>query len=367
MRPTIRETALRRRHLTASLLVLLLVCAPLVGCSLGADQSGLDIPGFSPSATSISDQTNAQAALEYLSPDGEISDGRWVPGEMTTERWEALTDRDWGPAGLEELTAAMATASTMRTDQDEQTAAKATWTVARSIEFAVDQVPPKNYTETMKQNLAALLGNSPDEIAALAGGESLESSDLYGLSGLVTDEQFETLLYRVIDDEHAADTLVTVMLQYHHNQIDEEMPTAANPEATLLGKYRNAAMTMGYLDGITELHTNNNSTSDTINAADMKRVLTAQAYVDAAQYSLLSDAAMEAAATGNNGGPFSFYTEVDGKPTITAPDPMTPEAAHEYINWEDLIHDSVMDSLDVNIEAGDHTGRKQGQSAEVIQ
>ncbi|RAX19048.1 hypothetical protein DRB06_14865 [Actinomyces sp. Z5] len=82
-----RAVLSRRRHLTASLLVLLLVCAPLVGCSLGADQSGLGIPGFNPSATSNSDQTNAQAALDYLTPDGELTDGRWVPGKETAERW----------------------------------------------------------------------------------------------------------------------------------------------------------------------------------------------------------------------------------------------------------------------------------------
>ncbi|SHE24489.1 DUF6571 family protein [Actinomyces glycerinitolerans] len=365
MRPTIRETALRRRHLTASLLVLLLVCAPLVGCSLGADQSGLDIPGFNPGATGSSDQANAQAALEYLSPDGEISDGRWVPGEMTTERWEALTDRDWGPAGLEELTAAMATVSTMRTDQDEQTAAKATWTVARSIEFAVDQVPIKDYTDAMKQNLAILLANCPDEIAGLASGGSLEGSSVYGLSGLVTDAQFETALYRIIDDEHAADTLVTAMLSYHHDQIDAEMPTATSPEATLLGLYQSAAQTMGYLDGIAELRADE-AASDTINTDDMNRVLRAQGYVDAAKYGLLNEATIEAAVTGNNGGPFSFYDEVDGQPTITAPNPMTPDAAHEYIRWDQLVEDATMDDLDVEINTGHSLGYTSGHAAEVV-
>ncbi|PHP51312.1 hypothetical protein BW737_015225, partial [Actinomyces ruminis] len=259
--------------------------------------SELDIPGFD-LGTASSDQANTQGALEYLAPDGEISDGKWVPGEQALQRWEALEEGRWNSSGLEELTAAMAAASTMRGSQDEQTAAKATWIVAKSMEFAVGQVPLKDYTETLKQNLAVLLANSPDEVAALAGGESLDSSDLYGLSGLVTDTQFETVLYRVIDDEHAADTLVTGMLQYHHNQIDEKMPTATDPETTLLGLYRSAAQTMGYLDGIAELHTNNNTTSDTINAADMKRVLTAQAYVDAANYGLLNDTTIEAAATG---------------------------------------------------------------------
>ncbi|SHE24492.1 DUF6571 family protein [Actinomyces glycerinitolerans] len=350
-------------RLAAAVLVLLMTCAPLEACSLGSRGDAFDIPGFDMRVRDS--EANAQAALEYLAPDGEISDGWWVPGERTRERWETLAG-SWDSSTLEELTAAMAAASTMRGSPDEETAAAATWVTARSIEFAVDQVPPKNYTDTMKQNLAALLGNSPDEVVALAGGESLESSDLYGLSGLVTDAQFETALYRVIDNENAADTLVTVMLSYHHNQIDEKIPTAADPETTLLGLYQSAAQTMGYLDGITELHTNNNSTSDTINAADMNTVLTAQAYVDAAQYGLLSEETLEAAATGNNGGPFSFYTEVDGQPTITAPNPITPETAHSYINWRTLVNDSVMISIDSDINTGHSLGYANGQAAEVI-
>nr|WP_139240787.1 DUF6571 family protein [Actinomyces glycerinitolerans] len=258
----------------------------------------------------------------------------------------------------------MAAVSTMRDSQDEETSVAATWVTARSIEFAVDQVSLKNYTSTMKQNLAVLLANCPDEIAGLADGGSLEDSSVYGL---VTDAQFETVLYRVIDDEHAADTLVTAMLSYHHNQIDEKIPTAADPETTLLGLYQSAAQTMGYLDGITELHTNNNSTSDTINAADIKRVLTAQAYVDAAQYGLLSEETLEAAATGNNGQPFSFYTEVDGQPTITAPNPMTPHAAQEYMTWYGDVNDSTMNSLDTTIDtASSNSGYEEGKAAKVI-
>ncbi|QHO90377.1 hypothetical protein CWT12_02105 [Actinomyces sp. 432] len=303
--------------------------------------------------------------MDYLTPDGETSDGKWMPGEQTQQRWEALEEGHWNSTSLEELTAAMAAVSTMRTDQDEQTAAKATWIVAKSMEFAVGQVPLKDYTDTMKQNLAALLANSPKELAGLASGDSLDASPPgYDLSGLVTDTQFETVLYRVIDDENAADTLVTTMLQYHHDQVGSNMPTATNLEATLRGNYRNAAMTMGYLDGIAELRAGDN-TPDTVDGADIDTVLRAQAYVDAANYGLLSDATMEAAATGNNGGPFSFYTEVDGQPTITAPDPMTPQAAHEYINWEDLVHDSVMNSLDITIATGDQTGRKQGHGAKI--
>ncbi|PHP53469.1 DUF6571 family protein, partial [Actinomyces ruminis] len=222
------------------------------------------------------------------------------------ERWEALTDGGWDSNTLEELTAAMAAVSTLRASQDEEISAAATWVTARSIEFAVDQVPSRYYTSTMKRNLAVLLGNIPDEVAALAGGESLDRPDLYGLSGLVTDAQFETVLYRVIDDEHAAEALTSAMLQYHHDRIDSQMPTAADPEATVLGQYQSAAQTMGYLDGIAELHTNNN----------------------------------------------------------TAPDPITPETAHEYITWQRHVNDPTMDSIDHEM-VNTKTGYDQGQAAKV--
>ncbi|WP_159097603.1 DUF6571 family protein [Actinomyces sp. Z16] len=352
-----------RRSLSAALLTLLLACAPLVACAQYFE-SELDIPDFDP-GTASGDQTNARAALDYLSPDGQVDAGQWAPGQQTQERWKTLEEGHWNSSGLEELTAAMAAVSTLRTDKDDETSAAATWIAAESIEFTANQVPLKDFTSTMKQNLAVLLGNSPEELAGLANGGSLEVNNVYGLSGMVTDAQFETALYRVIDNENAAETLTSAMLQYHQNRIDSKMTTAADPETTLLGQYQSAAQTMGYLDGMAELRMDN-STSDTINAADVDTVLRAQAYVDAAQYGLLSDAAMEAAATGNNGQPFSFYTEIDGNPTITAPDPMTPQAAQEYMDWDGLAADPTMNSLHVSIEAGYNLGYGEGQAAKAI-
>ncbi|SHE24486.1 DUF6571 family protein [Actinomyces glycerinitolerans] len=372
--------------------------------------------------------SNSEAALKYLTSDG-------TNDADIEKRWEMLRQRDWdyhGGAGLDGLSAATAAASAYRgADGDPNApadaAARATWMTAQAIPFFVDHVEEVDFTATMKQNLAVLLGNSPEELAALADSSSLESDDAYGLSGLVTDAEFETLLYRVIDDENAAGTLAAAMGQYHHNQIDSKMPAASNPEETLLGEYQNAATTMGYLDGIAELRAGDDSaaqadaksnmgtavsvfstalgtgvsavtggtgmavagpllyssgstiakpviidqltedwnTPDTINVADIKTVLRAQAYVDAAQYGLLSDAAMEAAATGNNGSPFSFYTEIDGQPTITAPNPITPETAHEYITWQRQVNDPTMNSIDNEMNSTS-LGHDEGLQAEII-
>ncbi|MDU0347868.1 DUF6571 family protein [Actinomyces sp. MRS3W] len=372
--------------------------------------------------------SNSEAALNYLTSDG-------TNDAEIEKRWEMLSNRDWdyhAGSGLDGLSAATAAASVYRgADGDPNVPAhaaeRATWMTAQAIPFFVNDVEDHDFTSTMKQNLAVLLGNSPEELAGLANGGSLEVDQRYGLSGLVSDAEFETLLYRVIDDENAAGTLAAAMGQYHHSQIDSSMPTATDPGETLLREYQNAAMTMGYLDGTAELRAGDDSaaqanaksnmgtalsvfstvlgtgvsamtggtgfavagpllystgstvakpiivdqltedwdTPDTIDVADIKTVLRAQAYVDAAQYGLLSDTAMEAAATGNNGQPFSFYTETDGQPTITAPDPMTPQAAQEYMTWDRLSGDPTMRRINSEM-VNSTTGYEQGQGAKII-
>ncbi|PHP51313.1 DUF6571 family protein [Actinomyces ruminis] len=376
--------------------------------------------------------SNSEASLNYLTSDG-------TNDAEIKKRWEMLRKRDWdyhGGTGLDGLSAATAAASAYRgADGDPNApadaAGRATWMTAQAIPFFVNDVEEADFTSTMKQNLAVLLGNSPEELAGLARGTSLEINQRYGLSGLVTDAEFETLLYRVTDDENAASTLAAAMGQYHRNQIDTAMAAAdaSDAEATLTSEYTFAAKTIGYLDGIAELRAGDDSaaqanaksnmgtalsvfstvlgtgvsavtggtgmavagpllystgstvakpivvdqltrdwnTPDTIEIADMKRVLTAQAYVDAANYGLLNDTTIEAAATGNNGAPFSFYTEVGGQPTITAPDPMTPDAAQEYMIWYGDVHDSTMNSLDTKIDtASSNSGYEEGKAAKVI-
>ncbi|WP_136194574.1 DUF6571 family protein [Actinomyces procaprae] len=373
--------------------------------------------------------SNSEASLNYLTIDG-------ANDAEIKKRWEMLRQRDWdyhGGSGLDGLSAATAAASAYRgADGDPNApadaAGRATWMTAQAIPFFVDHVEEADFTATMKQNLAVLLGNSPKELAGLANGGSLEINQHYGLSGMVTDAQFETLLYRVIDDANAAGTLAAAMGQYHRGQIDSDMPTVTDPEETLTGQYKKAAATMGYLDGIAELRAGDNSaaqanaksnmgtalsvfstvlgtgvsavtggtglavagpllystgstvtrpiivnqltkdwnTPDTVDEADIDTVLRAQAYVAAANYGLLSEEALEAAATGNNGGPFSFYTEVNGQPTITAPAPMTPQAAQDYMTWQELLTDPTMDNLDVKISKGYNMGYRQGQGAKII-
>ncbi|WP_108965529.1 DUF6571 family protein [Actinomyces sp. Z16] len=116
---------------------------------------------------------NPEAAFKYLNPDGQMSNGQWVPGEQSKKRWELLTGREWdGEVGLDGFTAAMAGNSAMRGSDEADTAAAATWTVARSMEFAVDQVPFASYTEAMKENLSVVVANTADQGVKVAIGAS---------------------------------------------------------------------------------------------------------------------------------------------------------------------------------------------------
>ncbi|MDU0348683.1 DUF6571 family protein [Actinomyces sp. MRS3W] len=187
---------------------------------------------------------NPEAAFQYLNPDGQMNDGQWVPGEQTEKRWKLLTDRDWdSDVGLDGFTAAMAGASSMRGSDNAETAAAATWNVARSMEFAVDDVPFKEYTETMKENLSVVLANTADQGINIATGGS---PDGLGLSGDQDPAStYTTLIYRVIDNENAA---VTVSSSFT-NAVMDRYPDITDVNQ-LEHKYQEVGSVYGYLNAI---------------------------------------------------------------------------------------------------------------------
>lgn len=381
---------------------------------------------------------NPDAALTYLTPDGE-----GTPGEKSADRWKLLTERTWDPEkGLNGFTAALGAASSYRGVTDPNAPvpnadARATWVAGKTIPYFVNNVKEENLTDEMKQNLGLVIGNSPDEFAALANSGTFNGQDNHcGLTGTVADNQFSTLLYRIMDNKNAAGTVAAGIAQRYHNEIESTVPGADNPTDELKEQYQSAARAMGYLDEIANLRANddkaaqdkakeNASTAlsvfstflgagvsaatggtglavagplmynvgstvakplmvdeitkdwnvpDTIDGQDIKDVLRAQSYVDAAHYGLLQDTSIDVAAhnpEAKDNSPFSFYSEVDGKPTINSPDPMTPEAAKSYFTWQDAITNSkhsepVMTDLEGVVNSGWETGSGTGKSAKII-
>ncbi|MDU0347861.1 DUF6571 family protein [Actinomyces sp. MRS3W] len=192
---------------------------------------------------------NPQAAFRYLNPDGEMSRGQWVPGEQTEARWKLLTGREWdSEVGLDGFTAAMAGVSAMRGSGDDETAAAATWSVARSMEFAYD-LPFENYTEAMKENLSVVLANTAEEGVDVANGGYPNGLGLYRDDDSKTDDDdrnlYTTLIYRLIDNENAAATISSAFA----NAAMAEYPTVTTREQ-LEAKYREVGTVCGYLNAI---------------------------------------------------------------------------------------------------------------------
>ncbi|QHO90192.1 hypothetical protein CWT12_00965 [Actinomyces sp. 432] len=173
--------------------------------------------------------------------------GAW---EQSEKRWELLTGREWdSEVGLDGFTAVMAGNSAMRGSEDADTAAAATWAVARSMEFAVDQVPFANYTETMKENLSVVVANTAKEGVNIASSGSTKGLGLYSGDGSKTDDDakslYTTLIYRVIDNENAAATITSAFT----SAAMADYPNADDVNH-LRAKYRTVGNVYGYLNAI---------------------------------------------------------------------------------------------------------------------
>ena len=212
--------------------------------------------------------SNPEAALEYLAPakDGSVDDaGNWVPSQTATERWELLTSRDRNiqhQDAAEALSAATAAASSFRNrapsaddpvpaDAD----ARATCACGRAITyFAGEAFSKDDITDAMKQNLAVMAANSPEEITTIAeGGKLDEGSQGPGLANWgVTEADISTLVYRLGDDKDAMATLATGMGEFHHDRIQEAMTGSDAGTMSLASEYQQAAASSAYIRSLSE-------------------------------------------------------------------------------------------------------------------
>ena len=211
---------------------------------------------------------NPEAALEYLAPakDGSVDDaGNWVPSQTATERWELLTSRDRNiqhQDAAEAPSAATAAASSFRNrapsaddpvpaDAD----ARATCACGRAITyFAGEAFSKDDITDAMKQNLAVMAANSPEEIITIAeGGKLDEGSQGPGLANWgVTEADISTLVYRLGDDKDAMATLATGMGEFHHDRIQEAMTGSDAGTMSLASEYQQAAASSTYIRSLSE-------------------------------------------------------------------------------------------------------------------
>ena len=258
MRRRARPTA---KHLTVAVACVALVVG-LVGLGFGliSRMNGSASDSVDEALAAIGD--DPQAALEYLAPeeDGSMDgDGVWVPGQTTTDRWAMLTSRDWDPDyGLDRFTSVLGAASSFRnrapseTDPDVPATAdaRATYACGRAMSyFGGEGFTKKDFTDTMKRNLAVVAANSSQDVATAAARRSL-GTDATSAGLAATD--IATLIYRFGDHQDAMTTLATGLGQYHHNKLKETMSKPDANKGSLRNTYQRAAASSSYLQTLSE-------------------------------------------------------------------------------------------------------------------
>ena len=255
---------MRRMTRPTAKLLIAVACLALVvglGCGLISRMTGSASDSVDDALAAIGD--DPQAALEYLTPEGDGSvdgDGVWVPGQTTVDRWTMLTSRDWGKhaPGLDALTAVTGAASSFRnrapseTDPDVPTTAdaRATYACGRAMSyFGGEGFTKKDFTDTMKTNLAVVMANSSQDVSTAAARRSLgRGATSAGLAA--TD--IASLIYRFGDHQDAMTTLATGLGQYHHNKLEEAMNDPDAGKGNLSNEYRRVAASSFYLQTLSE-------------------------------------------------------------------------------------------------------------------
>ena len=252
---------------TAKGLIVAVACVALVvglvglGFGLISRMNGSASDSVDDALAAIGD--DPQAALEYLTPEGDGSvdgDGVWVPGQTTVDRWTMLTSRDWGKhaPGLDALTAVMGAASSFRnrapseTDPDVPTTAdaRAAYACGRAMSyFGGEGFTKKDFTDTMKTNLAVVMANSSQDVSTAAARRSL-GTDATSAGLAATD--IASLIYRFGDHQDAMTTLATGLGQYHHNKLEEAMNDPDAGKGNLSNEYRRVAASSFYLQTLSE-------------------------------------------------------------------------------------------------------------------
>ena len=257
----------RKTRPTAKGLIVAVACVALVvglvglGFGLISRMNGSASDSVDDALAAIGD--DPQDALEYLAPEEDGStdeNGVWVPGQTTTDRWTMLTSRDWHKhaPGLDALTAVTGAASSFRnrapseTDPDVPTTAdaRATYACGRAMSyFGGEGFTKKDFTDTMKTNLAVVAANSSQEVATAAARRSLgRGATSAGLAA--TD--IASLIYRFGDHQDAMTTLATGLGQYHHNKLEEAMNDPDAGKGNLSNEYRRVAASSFYLQTLSE-------------------------------------------------------------------------------------------------------------------
>ena len=380
---------------TAKGLIVAVACVALVvglvglGFGLISRMAGSASDSVDEALAAIGD--DPQAALEYLAPeeDGNMGgDGTWVPDQTTTDRWTMLTSRDWGKhaPGLDALTAVTGAASSFRnrapseTDPDVPATAdaRATYTSGMGVDyFSGDSWSRDEFTDTMKHNLAVVVANSPEEVAAAAAGKDEVSTGGEGPSVArwgVTPTDMSTMIFRFGDSQDAMAVASTGVGDYHHRRIEEAMSIDDPGQSNLGDEYGQLATSSSYLTELSRMRYDEDMKADSRHAEDPSKastrsvpnLLLAQAYGDAMNHGLLTDPSTLATAKGHDWA-VSDPDHPDAAPTVDIAgltrgqaDDMTAWEENSVTNKNDL---GVLNEISHLINAGWGNGRDAASDA----
>lgn len=217
-------------------------------------------------------------SLAYLGGNGTVDEGgNWQPDGNTAHRWEKLTTREWGaipavnfskrksPPAIDSFTAALAQAASFRNPDaehpDAKNDARATYAAAKGMKyFASDKWPKDKFSEAMQKNMAVVVANSPEELAAASSGRWHEGfgagPDLATMG--VDAKDISTLIYRFGNNSDAMSTVSVAAGKYHGKRI-EAAASAVNNGVGLedfYSRYRQGAETSAYLEGLSNMRFN---------------------------------------------------------------------------------------------------------------
>lgn len=231
-------------------------------------------------------------SLAYLSGKGTVDkDGNWNPDKDTQHRWEKLTSRDWdaipvpksskrkSARPIENFSAALAQASSFRNpDADHPNAegdARATYAAAKGMKyFASDKWPKGKFSEAMQKNMATVVANSPEELAAASSGSSYSGSgdgpslNKWGVGA----KDISTLVYRFGNNSDAMATVSAAAGKFHGERVEAAAGAAENGsgEEDFKNKYRQSVATTAYLEQLSNMRFDDDIEQNKANAAQIE-------------------------------------------------------------------------------------------------
>jgi len=128
--------------------------------------------------------------------------------------------------------------------------ARATYACGRAMSyFGGEGFTKKDFTDTMKRNLAVVAANSSEEVATAAINGALGTG---ATSAGLEATDISSLIYRFGDHQDAMTTLATGLGQYHHNKLEEAMNDPDANENGLRDGYQQVAASSSYLQTLSE-------------------------------------------------------------------------------------------------------------------